>query len=75
VCTTDTCVGGNCVGTNNTDPCNAGAGTCRGGSCCGGCWDGDSCEPGTANAFCGSGGAACVDCGVDVCSSGACVPT
>ena len=44
-------------------------GICRRGACCDGCWNGESCEPGSSVSACGSGGALCAPC---VCPSAVC---
>ena len=64
----DLCVAGECVPPDEPEePDGCGAGTC------GGCCDGDSCLSGTAGSACGTGGAACVDCGPrGICQAGGC---
>jgi len=59
-------------------PCGGGAGKCENGACCKGCWDGVTCQVGTALGVCGKGGAACIsctdtnDCSTDACTAGVC---
>lgn len=49
-------------------------GTCRGGGCCEGCFDGVRCQSGTVVAACGTGGASCDRCGVNVsCLASECI--
>jgi hypothetical protein len=75
---TDACDNGQCrCGT--TGPCGAGqqcvAGkcVCNATSCATGCCFSNVCLPGTSEAACGTGGAACVKCGNrDTCNSGIC---
>lgn len=59
-------------------PCGGGTGKCANGACCKGCWDGVTCQLGTALGVCGKGGAACTscsdtnDCSTDGCTAGVC---
>jgi uncharacterized protein (TIGR03382 family) len=54
------------------------AGTCRAGRCCTGCFDGVTCQTGTAVTACGRGGGTCASCDdfnvctTDRCDAGAC---
>ncbi|RLB48979.1 MAG: hypothetical protein DRJ42_22060, partial [Deltaproteobacteria bacterium] len=75
------CAGGTCVPKAVGDACTSGSGqdgTCRGAAvlCCAGCWDGTSCQPGDADAACGSRGRACQTCdGVrTTCNGQFCIP-
>src|SRR4051812_19444079 len=62
------CSGGTCV----VSP----PGTCGASYCSTGCCQGKTCQPGTSENACGTGGVGCVRCaGGQVCSAGTCVPS
>lgn len=70
-CKSATCAQGSC-GTQPMDGVACAGGVCHGGSCCTTCWNGTQCVAGSAASACGSGGAACADCGDVDCVGGAC---
>jgi hypothetical protein len=80
-CTDDKCANGSCThpAKQNGEPCPNGR--CYGGACCAGCWNGSSCQTGSATGACGTGGGACANCDdgneckADSCVGGACVRT
>jgi hypothetical protein len=73
-CSAGACSGGTAVTDGAT--CVGTAGTCHSGTCCSGCWDGSTCQAGTADTSCGGGGETCQDCGAcqigATCTGGAC---
>jgi hypothetical protein len=82
LCHDTQCVDGECVRTTTPDDesCTVistqASGICHKGQCCFGCWDGTTCQPGTAAAMCGIAGLAChscvAPCEMAGCSQGSC---
>src|SRR5579871_660248 len=75
--TTDSCVAGACkCGMNapcaNGQQCVNGACVCNAASCPSGCCANNACQAGNQNAVCGTGGAACANCGNSQCVNGVC---
>jgi len=78
-CLTPVCnSSGSCGTVNKSNGTNCPGGKCYGGSCCTGCWDGSTCQGGTTNQYCGTGGVSCSGCNTTNpcrtanCSSGSC---
>ena len=74
-CSSGTCSKqGKCTSSSLKDGTQCTGGVCRKGACCKGCWDGVTCQVGTAKAKCGKAGGACQACsdGTNPCWQGTC---
>ncbi len=71
-CTTDTCTSAKACQSVPDDTATCPGGACHAGVCCTGCWDGSTCQAGTTNAVCGTGGGDCATCGGADCPSSRC---